>query len=134
MPVPESPLLAGSPELRSHRASAAGRSTRCPQLAGMAGKHCHQRSYLLAKVLKKIAPECKVRSTFSIPDYYAVPAFVKASMASDNVGNISRICSSLVISNTFSTRLLTPVSAMRRPALAHDVQALTSDPRPEESR
>src|ERR1700756_1854805 len=65
---------------------------------------------------------------------YAVPAFVNASIASDNVGNINKICSTFVISNTFRTRLFTPVIAMRRPALAHEVQALTSDPSPEESR
>jgi hypothetical protein len=59
---------------------------------------------------------------------------VKASSASESVGNIRKTCSTRVISKTFCTRLFTPVSAMRRPALVQDVQALTSDPNPEESR
>src|SRR6267142_1429579 len=67
-------------------------------------------------------------------DFYAVPAFVKASIASESVGNIRKICSTFVISNTFSTRLFTPVSAMRRPDFAHEVQALTREPSPDESR
>src|ERR1700686_247228 len=65
---------------------------------------------------------------------YAVPAFVNASRASESVGNIRTICSTRGISKTFSTRLFTPVSAIRRPAFAHEVHALTRDPSPDESR
>ena len=65
---------------------------------------------------------------------YAEPALVNASIASDKVGNIRNACSTFVISNTFMTRLFTPVRAMRRPDFAHEVLALTSDPKPEESR
>src|SRR5579864_1181027 len=66
--------------------------------------------------------------------YYAVPAFVNASSASESVGNIRKICSTRVISKTFNTRLFTPVRAIRRPDLAQEVHALTNDPSPEESR
>ena len=58
---------------------------------------------------------------------YAVPALVNASSASESVGNIRKICSTRVISKTLSTRLFTPVRAMRRPALVQVVQALASN-------
>src|SRR6266700_3246780 len=92
------------------------------------------------KVLRFAAAQQECRATpaghypAALRTRYAVPALVKASSASESVGNIRKTCSTLVISKTLSTRLFTPVSATRRPALAHEVQALTSDPSPEESR
>src|SRR5262249_50888549 len=67
-------------------------------------------------------------------DSYAVPALVSASIASESVGNIRKTSSIFVISKTFITRGVTPVNATRRPDFMHDVYALTSEPRPDESR
>src|SRR5215831_4097307 len=97
-----------------------------------AAPYCNR---ILPAVSNACHNECCVwRAIRVLGRYYAFPALVKASIASERVGNIRKTRSTFVISKTFSTRRLTPVSAMRRPALAQVVQALTSDPSPEESR
>jgi hypothetical protein len=48
---------------------------------------------------------------------YASAAVVRAVMASSKVGKIRNSGSTLVVSNSFNTRSLTPLNAMRRVAL-----------------